>query len=261
MQSSPLRALAWYKKLATRKGRVAAGAFLVEGERAIEQIVTTQPQAVQEILGTEATGLVRWSYPRRQLTLRQLRSISPAQTPQGLMAVVRMPRDVYSSELPPLADIGGQILLLEHIQDPGNVGTLIRTAAAFGFAGVLLTDKCADPYAPKCVQATAGSILSVWIRRTDKYVPLVAELQARGYVLVATDLTGAGDLSSICGRNRLLMALGSEASGLTLELRQAADLRVAIPIARSRVESLNVAACGAICMFIASQKTLCTSKG
>ncbi|MFC1968772.1 TrmH family RNA methyltransferase [Chloroflexota bacterium] len=167
------------------------------------------------------------------------------------MAVVRLPLDVYSGYLP--EDVGNRILLLEDIQDPGNVGTLIRTAAAFDFSGVIMTEKCADPISSKTVQATAGAILSVWLRRTKYYLELTKALRKGGFHLIASDLNGVAEPSILSRQNKLLLALGNEAAGLSRELLDEADYRLLIPTIRKKAESLNVAACGAICMYLGSQ--------
>ena len=249
---STLKPLKWYKDLATREGRIEAGSFLVEGARAISQIVRNHPDEVREILfATELPPLYQ-KFLNRRMTESQLRSICSAQTPQGTAAVVRMPADIYSGNLP--GRTGHRILLLEDIQDPGNAGTLIRTAVAFGFSGVILTEKCADPFSPKCVQSTAGTMLSLWIRRTPDYLALTKALKRDSYKLVAADLGGDEDPSLLQGKQKLLLALGNEASGLSAEVLQAADSRLKIPIDRDKAESLNVAACGAICMYLSSAK-------
>ncbi|MCJ7523371.1 MAG: RNA methyltransferase, partial [Dehalococcoidia bacterium] len=178
----------------------------------------------------------------------QFSSISNAVTPQGIMAVVRIPDDIYSDSLPD--NTGTRVLLLEDIQDPGNTGTLIRTAAAFGYSGVILTEKCADPLSPKCVQATAGAVLAVWLRRTARYLELIKVLKKQGYTLEAADLNGEEDPSNLRTSSKLLLALGSEASGLSPAVLKTSDHRFRIPIAREKAESLNVAASGAICMYL-----------
>ena len=246
----PLKPLKWYKKLATNKGRRAAGAFLVEGPRAIAQVMQQQPEAILEILTIDAPPTAYCAYPLRYVTESQLHALCSTRTPQGMLAVVRLPGALYTEALP--AQIGAKVLLLEDVQDPGNVGTLIRTAAAFDFAGVILTEQCADPLAPKCVQATAGTVLSVWIRRTPQYLALVEALQRRGYTCVAADLHGGDDPSQLGAPPRLLLALGNEAAGLSPALLQLAAGRVKIPLS-SKAESLNVATCGAICMYLSTQ--------
>jgi RNA methyltransferase, TrmH family len=246
-----LKPIKWYKDLAESKDRLEAGAFLVEGERAVAQVAGSRPREIMEIITTGPLPDRYERFPQRLVTGRQMDSISSTRTPQGIIAVVGLPTDTYSSRLP--EDIGSKVLLLEHVQDPGNVGTLIRSAVAFGFSGVILTDKCADPFSPKCVQSTAGAVLSLWIRRTPGYLDLVESLKSNNYVLVAADLSGDEDLSVLHGQGKLLLALGNEAAGLSAQILGRADHRVRIPIIRENAESLNVAACGAICMFLSGR--------
>jgi TrmH family RNA methyltransferase len=248
--SAHLRPLRWYKKLATRKGRLEAGAFLVEGDRAIRQIISSQPAMIMEILTVEEPPHAYGDFATRLVTESQFRSICHTKTPQGVLAIVRMPEGLFSGYLP--EEVGHKTLLLEDIQDPGNVGTLIRTAASFDFDGVITTPKCADPLSPKCVQATAGTILSVWLRRTAHYLELTRELKKAGYSLIATELSGTTDLSVLHRQSKMILALGNEAAGLSGALRDMADYRLRIPTVQERAESLNVAACGAIFMYLSS---------
>jgi TrmH family RNA methyltransferase len=252
-RTTALKPIKWYKSLAARKGRLEAGAFLVEGDRAIKQIISGNSDDIIEILSTEELPPFYHKYPRRLVTDSQMHSICSTKTPQGIAAVVRLPLDIYSDRLPD--NTGDKILLLEDVQDPGNVGTLIRTAAAFGFAGVILTEKCADPLSPKCVQSTAGTVLSLWLRRTPRYLELVEELKRNGYSIVATELGGAEDPSVLQRHDKLLLALGNEASGLLEPLLNMSDYRLRIPTAPGKAESLNVAACGAICMYLSYHKS------
>jgi TrmH family RNA methyltransferase len=245
----PLKPLKWYKQLATKKGRLAAGAFLIEGPRAIAHLVQHHPDAVLEIVSVEDPPPAWHNYPLRYVTVSQLQTICSTQTPQGTLAVVRLPAAVYTDDLP--ASVGPKVVLLEDVQDPGNVGTLIRTAAAFDFSGVILTEKGADPLAPKCVQSTAGTILSVWLRRTSRYLELVQALRRQGYTCVAADLGGTALPTVLAAPLRLLLVLGNEAAGLSPALLQLADVRLKIPLS-AKAESLNVAACGAICMYLST---------
>lgn len=248
---SSLKPLKWYRTLATDKGRIESGAFLIEGHRAISQIIAIQPDAIVEIITSGAVQPMYRDYPIRHVTDRQFNSICQMKTPQGLLAVVRLPLETYSNQLPHNA--GNKILLLEDVQDPGNVGTIIRTAAAFDFDGVMLTPKCADPFSPKCVQSTAGTVLSLWQRRTESYLGLASVLKDRGHFLIATELEGSSDTSPFKS-GKLLLALGNEASGLSQQLLSMSDYRFRIPIAGEKAESLNVAACAAICMYLSSLK-------
>ena len=163
---------------------------------------------------------------------------------------MRLPRGAHSDALPEKP--GGRVLLLEDVQDPGNVGTLIRTAAAFDYAGVILSERCADPFSPKSVQATAGAVLSIWLRRTGRYIDLLKRLKQGGYQVFAADLNGDDGPHIISNRDRLVLALGNEAAGLSSALLEISDHRFRIPVARDKAESLNVAASGAIGMFLSS---------
>jgi TrmH family RNA methyltransferase len=243
------RPLKWYKQLATTKRRLEAGAFLVEGQRAIDQIVQHHPQAIREIVSTAELPPAWQAYPRRSVTPAQLRAMAQTQTPQGLLAVIQLPLATYHDALP--VTTGTRVLLLEDVQDPGNVGTLIRTATAFGFSGVILSHKCADPFAPKCVQATAGTILSLWLRRTSRYLEMLTTLQQQGYTCVAADVHGTASADLLARQSRLVLALGNEGAGLSTALLGQSDACVSIPLSRY-AESLNVAVCGAICMYVST---------
>jgi TrmH family RNA methyltransferase len=246
-EDSPLKPLKWYKNLADRKERLEAGVFLAEGERAVRQIAYNNPDSIVEVLSTGEPPSFCSTYAYRHITGEQLRSITSASTPQGIIAVVRIPEGIYSAKLPD--NPGSKILFLEDIQDPGNVGSLIRTAVAFGFSGIIMSEKCADPLSPKTVQSTAGTILSLWIKRTGDYMGLAESLKSSGYNLVATALDGEENPLFLQNADKLLLALGNEAVGLSADILKLADFKLKIPI-KDKAESLNVAACGAICMYL-----------
>jgi TrmH family RNA methyltransferase len=247
-----LRPLAWYKKLDSPGGRQEAGSFLIEGERAVYQTIQNRRDAILEILLVEGCPVPDKSLPCRILTSGQFKKISGNRTPQGIAAVLAIPREIYSSRLP--GEPGERVLLLENVQDPGNTGSLIRTAAAFGFSGVILTVQGADPLSPKVVQAAAGSLLSLWIRRVERPRQAIKDLLARGYLVVATDLEGKEGPHSLSVNEPSVLVLGNEASGVSSALKELASYRVRIPVNSERVESLNVAVCGAICMFCMTQR-------
>jgi TrmH family RNA methyltransferase len=247
-----LKPLKWYKMLATAKGRTESGVFLIEGDRAVRQIMDSHPQSIEEILTMGELASAYSDYPVRSLTESQFKSICLTKTPQGPLAVIAMPDDIESCDIP--TDAGDRVLLLEDIQDPGNVGSLIRSAAAFGYSGVVMSDKCADPFSPKCVQSTAGAVLSLWIRRSALYLSIIGSLKSRGYSLIATVLNGDDPPSVLNGLNKIMLAFGNEADGLSESILGISNYRCKVPIRRENIESLNVAACGAICMYISSAK-------
>jgi len=241
-----------YKKLAIKKARMEAGLFLVEGERAVSQICTSYPDAVVEIACTEDYSEKYNRFPQKVVTENQFRKFSTVKSPQGIAALVRHPERVYDSALPD--NPGTRILLLDSVQDPGNTGTLIRSAAAFGFDGILLSDKCADPFSPKAVQSTAGSVLSLWIRKTQDYIDLGLKLKAEGFKFVSADQNAAESPDILKDISPIILAMGNEASGLSSDVRKITDIFISISMDASKVESLNVAVSGAICMYFTSYK-------
>jgi RNA methyltransferase, TrmH family len=243
-----LRSLKWYKSLQQTSIRIEEGFFCIEGFKAVEQLLKRSPQMIDEIILDETKADGKETYPCaiRILTHTQFLSISASQTPQGVLAVVSLPSDYTTANLPLI--VGERILLLEHIQDPGNVGTLIRTAAALNYSGVILSHQCADPFSPKAVQSTAGSVLSVWIRKVETYLDLLVILQNEGYFVGAAELHGS-DHVDFSRHARHVIALGNEGCGLSCKLLELADFRFRIPFDSSKAESLNVAVCGAIVMF------------
>jgi RNA methyltransferase, TrmH family len=244
-----LKPLSWYKALSDARERRANGRFLVEGRRAIEQIKVVSPESIEEIIVTDELldEFKNYSCPVRVLTERQFKTVCTSKTPQGVAAVVKIPEKSYSDELSSQA--GDRILLLEGVQDPGNVGTLIRTAAAFDFNGIILNESCAGPFSPKAVQASAGAVMSVWVRRTDRYLKMAGDLKERNCKLVAADVRGEPLTKGFSLPGLFCLMLGSEGEGLSENLLALADQRIRIPMNDRNVESLNVASAGAIMMY------------
>ncbi len=248
-----MRSLKWYKTLHNKKGRLETGYYAVEGLRAVSQTLELSPESVSEILIEDTFASPREIYenlPSRILTARQYQSICAHKTPQGIMAIVRLPDLFVSTNLPDCP--GKRVVLLEDIQDPGNMGTLIRTAAALGFDGVIMTSKCADPFGPKAVQASAGSLSALWIRRSDRYLDLMKQLKKNGFTIIAAH-TGGQDVWPAGPEDRVVVALGNEGAGVSSQLLDHSDAVYSISIDRNKAESLNVAVAGGICMFKATE--------
>lgn len=250
-----INSLKWYESLSTKKGRRETGCFMVEGVRSVEWLVQSYRSQLVELIAEENFSANVGMPVDRWVTSSQFKRFSQMQTPQGVAAVVRIPEQAYSDQLP--AGPGEKILFLENVQDPGNVGSCIRCAAAFGFSGIVMTDQCADPFAPKCVQSSAGSLLALWYRRHVNATGMIQNLQQSGYKLVAMDLNGEPLEKATQSLSRIVLALGNEGEGLSQRILSLADIRWTIPMDRSRAESLNVAASGAIGMYEFSNKRTC----
>lgn len=175
--------------------------------------------------------------------------LSDMKSHQGVIAIVRPPSVSLEKLLESLNQALVRLLLLEDVQDPGNVGTLIRTADALGFQGVLLTESTATIYNPKTVAASMGSIFHIPIVELQGEIGCIASwLRREGFILIATDVEG-DNLASGCPQAlRLVLMLGNEGKGLSDEALTIADLSVSIPMC-GKAESLNVASAGAILMW------------
>ncbi|MBD3422650.1 MAG: hypothetical protein GF398_21245 [Chitinivibrionales bacterium] len=241
-----LKPFKWYRDLAAKpRLRKTEGCFLIEGRRAIGQVLHYCPDHIIEIITFERDLPMNYAGPRRFVTQAEYGSLSPSITPRGPLAVASIPDKVYSNYLP--EEPGTRIVVLEDVQDPGNVGALIRAAAAFDYDGILLSAGCADPFAPKVIQATAGSVYALWLRKVDDFIASVKHLSSQGYSLVGTSsIPAPAPLQNIPQRHALV--LGNEGNGLSRSLRDTIDHMLTIEMNSGKVESLNVALAGAVCM-------------
>jgi TrmH family RNA methyltransferase len=240
------------RKLTRRAGRDAARAFLAEGRQAVAEALA-EPGAVREVLATEAAAAVAVDLlagadvPVRLLTEKAAASLSETVTPQGLLAVCPLrdvPADAVVAAPPRLA------VALAGLNDPGNAGTVLRTADACGAGAVVFGEGSADPFGGKVVRASAGSLFHVDVVRAAPLLHLVAQLQAVGTTVLVADGRGETTLDEVTGglAGPVLWLFGNEARGVPAALGAAADARVRIPM-RGRAESLNLAAAAAICLY------------
>ena len=183
----------------------------------------------------------------------ELASVADTERHQGVVVVLDEP--VWS-----LADLsldgGGRFLLLDGIQDPGNAGTLLRTAAAFGVHGVVVLEGTVDPFLPKVVRASAG-VLSRLIVVRAAWSAVSPWLVEEKITLLVAD-SGGAPVSTFEAPRRWAMVIGNEGAGPRGEIRAAADARISIPM-HSGVESLNAGVAGAIVLFALDQGSALTS--
>ncbi len=243
------------RKLTRRAGRDVAGAFLAEGRQAVSEALATAPDAVREVFATEAAAaahadlLAGSPVPVRLVTERAAAGLSETVTPQGLVAVCAL-RDVPAGRL--AADPPALAVALAGLADPGNAGTVLRTADACGAGAVVFGAGSADPYGGKAVRSSAGSVFHVDVVRSAPLGPLLADVRGSGVTVLAADGGGETALDDAAASGLLagpvLWLFGNEARGVPAELAAAADARVRIPM-RGRAESLNLAAAAAICLY------------
>lgn len=244
--SEKLKPLKWYKNLSTKKHRDKEGCFFVESDKKIQQILLRVPDAVLEIVGVgELAEKYAAKFPVRIVTKGQFASISRHKSPQGIGAVVK---DISDVDFTAVVKASNKILFLDDVQDPGNVGTLIRTAAAFDFDGVILSKQCADVFSPKVIDASVGALFSLWLKEVDDIEGTFQVLKDEGFLVAAADLTDKAENHKLRESKKIVIVLGSEGQGVSEDVSRLADFKVTIDINREKAESLNVASCGAILM-------------
>lgn len=173
-----------------------------------------------------------------------IETVSPLKSPQSVLFSCRIPTPGKSRSG------SSSRVILEEIQDPGNVGTILRTAAAFGIGSVIMTGSCADPYHPKTIRASMGAVFRQCIELME--LEEIAALKAQGIRLCGAALTeDSCDIRSITCENTAF-AIGSEGRGLSEELLALCDEKIIIPMSPGS-ESLNAAVAAAIIMWEASK--------
>lgn len=241
------------RDLQRRKGRRRRGLAVAEGVRLVEEAIAAGVQlrgvVAANDLDTGARGaalletLASHDVPVVTVTPRTLEQLADTDTPQGVLAVLEPPRwnltDIRPARRSP-------VLVLDAVQDPGNVGTLMRTAFALGAAGAVLLPGSAEPSNSKVLRAAMGATFRLhWAGATDE--------EFRGWVREtdATVWTAAADGSSVQRLpppERLALVVGNEGAGVRPAIREMSRATVAIPLARG-AESLNVAVAAGIVLF------------
>lgn len=226
-----------YRKLHTAKGRKKADQFLIEGMHLVEEAVNyKQPVDMIIIEDGYQYDLNLEDYKTLYVSEEVMKSLSTLETPPGIAAVINYGK--------PGKITYNRVLLLEDVQDPGNLGTLIRTADAFGFKTVLITPESADPYNPKVLRGAQGSHfhLNILVRSAADAVESFKGIK------IGTSLDDAvyiDDFQQPDGD--IMLVLGNEGRGLTAETKQLMDINAKINMP-GMSESLNVAIAGAILM-------------
>jgi len=237
------------RDLQTHTGRLSAGQFLCEGEHLVGEAIRHAPERVRAIfvqqgredayaaLTSTAPVAALYSVPEHVL-----QALSQVKTAQGIIAVVDLPLPVA------LHQLGDRVVLLENVQDPGNVGTVLRTADAAGFTGCVLTPGCADPFSAKTLRATMGSVFRVPAVFAQDAPKAASELVGMGYAVIAAVLDGEDFYARAPLPPKVCLLVGNEGAGLTDEICAHATHRYRLPM-RGGAESLNAAVAAAIFMY------------
>lgn len=230
------------KKLQQRKYREQERKYLIEGFHLVEEAI----QNCIEAIFFNQKGLENWSNSLEGvesylLSDEAFHAIAMSSNPQGVIALIRMDDDKSM-------DYEGRWLLLDNVQDPGNVGTMIRTADAAGFSGVVLGDGCADLYNDKVLRSMQGSHFHISVLRQNlqTFLPI---LKKNGFSIFGTELNeSAVDYRLVDTSDKFALILGNEGQGVSAELLAETDKNIYIPL-YGKAESLNVGVAAGILMY------------
>lgn len=232
------------KELRAQIRRRPEGVVIVDGLRIIRDLVQWEIPLVELFLSEDlAEGIIDETWVRKAKTVwtvapTVMEDLAPTRHPQGALAIVPEPQRARWSAR------RGVGVYLDHVQDPGNAGAIIRAAAALGASAVLLSPQCADPFSPLAVRGAAGAVFRIPIERNVTAKDAGMRVHERGGSAWAT-ATGGTELASWRPRFPCLLLFGSEGRGLTVEALELADGTVSIPLERG-IESLNVAVAAGI---------------
>lgn len=227
------------KLLSSRKAREEAGLFAADGVKLLAEAVRWYPGLDTVILSDGVEANVPESVRLFRVPEDVMASISPMESPQGALFLCRLPEKKTYAPTP-------GCLLLDGIQDPGNLGTILRTADALDIP-VTLLEGCADPYSPKTVRASMGAVFRTQPVKAD-WAEVKAACGVAGIPVAVTALSQrAKDLRNADLRG-MAVAIGSEGQGVRREILESADGELIIPM-NKRCESLNAAVAAAIVMW------------
>ena len=230
-----------------RRYRDAQNQVVIEGPRAIQSALNVGAD-LREIFHRPDRSEVAATFLKDGVLIHEVDSdvlnrIAESGSPQGLLAVA----EVHDSELRSIAECR-RVVVIDSVQDPGNVGAIVRTAAAAGFEAVVTSPGTADLLSPRSIRASAGNLFSMRFARNINLESFIDALLGEGHLVVAADSRGENDFRSLKPADHMTLVLGSEAQGVSGDVMKHASVLVTIPMGQ-HVESLNVAVAGGLVMY------------
>lgn len=231
------------------KARRDEKVFVVEGQRMASEV---NPLEVTECYVSEGYlsggGVIPKGLDYEMVSNQVFAKMSDTQSPQGILCVVSMRRMSVNDFIDAHQTGRLKFLILESIQDPGNLGTMVRTCEAAGFDGIIANSSTVDVYNPKVIRSTMGAIFRVPVMYTDNLADIILGLKANDVMVCAAHLNGKDDFTEVNYGNRSAILIGNEGNGLSDEISSLSDILVRIPMEGS-VESLNAAVAAALMMY------------
>ena len=229
------------KKLHDKKYRIDS--YIVEGSKMVKEAISENQEialiAIREDFkidfDTKNTKIVT-------ISNKIFNDISDVKTPQGILAVIKKNQNNQ------IETNSNYILALDSIQDPGNMGTIIRTADSANINQIIINKTTVDPYSPKVIRSTMGAIYRTNIIEVEDLKATLKEMKLKGFQIITTDLKATQSIYDINYNNKTVVVIGNEANGVSQEILQTADKKVIIPML-GKTESLNASIAASIMIY------------
>lgn len=229
----------------SRSERMKQGLFIAEGEHMTQEAIQNKSASmllVAESAREKFIHLLDEAVSVHVLADHVFASLCETKSPQGILALCSYPDRINLDQL------GHRLVCLNGVQDPGNVGTILRTMDAAGFTGLIIDSNTADPYSPKVLRATMGSIFRIPVLQTKQLAQTLDVLQQKDFEILAGDLMGQPFFNTRERKENTCIIIGNEGAGISPEIKEKATLRLRIPM-MGGAESLNAAVAAAIMMY------------
>ena len=249
------------QRLTQKKYRDREGLFIAENPKVVGEALSQDGIDVLRVIAREGSGYESFTDGTVTLSAELFDRVSDTMTSQGILAVVKKPdrgdiKNLLDGSDTIATEPGSDIIVLDRLQDPGNIGTIIRTAEGAGISAAVFIKGTCDPFSPKVVRACAGSIFRMPIIFCDSTEEFISIAKKCGYRLAVTDVdrgvpyyeAGLSRASSSIGRHRIALVIGNEGNGVSDTFRDAADILVNIPM-HGKLESLNASVAAALLMY------------
>lgn len=232
------------KLAASASYRRQRGEFLCDSPKLLKEALLWGAE-VRTVVATAGVEVPELPLGVRQVEVpaEVMKSLSPMETPQGTLFTCA----IHTEPLPEML-AGRRYVVLDTLQDPGNVGTILRTLDAAGFDGCILTPGCADPFAPKTMRATMGSLFRVPMTFVENSAEAARWLRTNGWAVIGAELRGQPFYQRGTRPDKLCVLIGNEGAGLTEEILAQCSFRYKLPM-RGGAESLNAGIAAAVMMY------------
>ena len=229
------------KKLHDKKYRIDS--YIVEGIKMVKEAISENQEI--ELIAIREDFKIDFDTKKIKIVTisnKIFNDISDVKTPQGILAVIKKNQN---NQIETNSDY---ILALDSLQDPGNMGTIIRTADSANINQIIINKTTVDPYSPKVIRSTMGAIYRTNIIEVEDLKATLKEMKSKGFQIITTDLKATQSIYDINYNNKTVVVIGNEANGVSQEILQTADKKVIIPML-GKTESLNASIAASIMIY------------